>query len=100
MDLALEMGVPYERLAEEMTEREFRQWVKYAKTKGLPARRNEVYMAQVSWVLARVMGGNDSAKLEDFMFDFEDESQEGEVDLEAAKEAFGFAPRARNIDGR
>lgn len=96
MDLALEMGMPYERLAEEMTEREFRLWVKYEKTEKLPAHRLEIYLAQISWAIARVMGGNEAARLDDFLFDFgAEEPQDTEVDLEATKEAFGFAPRVR-----
>lgn len=92
MDLALELGMPYERMAQEMTERELRQWVKYARKRSLPSQRYETYLAQVAWAVAVTMGGAE-AKLDDFIIDFDLSPEPIEVDPEAVKAAFGFAPR-------
>lgn len=91
MDLALEMGMPYEQLARQMTEREFRAWGEYASRKMLPARRMEWYLAQITRWIAMTMGGAKDAKTSDFMMEFEP------VDpydaLEEARQALGFPPR-------
>jgi hypothetical protein len=66
-DLALALGMTVTHLSEEMTESEFRQWQVYARDKMLPARRLEHGMALIPLVIARVMGGNTSMSLVDFM---------------------------------
>lgn len=92
MDLALELGMPYERMAQEMTERELRQWVKYARKRSLPSERIERYLAQVAWAIAVTMGGAEVG-IDDFLLDFDLSPAPIEVDPEAVKAAFGFSPR-------
>lgn len=62
MDLALELHMTVEQLKASMTEGEFVMWQHYARKKMLPARRHELYMAQVAQVTA---GG----RLDAFLFD-------------------------------
>lgn len=95
MDLALAFGVPHETLARQMTEREFRSWARYAQQRVLPWRRMEIMLAQIPWCIARVMGGNDAAKLADFLIDFGVEADAAPVtddDVEAVQVAFAFNP--------
>ena len=103
MELALNLGMPAERLAREMTEREFQDWYRFAREHVLPFRRVELYLAQVSWAVARFMGGNKNAKISDFMIEFgqrepEPETDGDDDDLDAAKAAFAFAPRKKRSE--
>lgn len=95
MELALNLGGPADRLAREMSEREFRQWTSYAREHVLPSRRVEVYLAQIAWAVARFMGGNENATVEDFMLDFGTRRLDEEVDLDALKASIGFSPRKK-----
>lgn len=96
MELALYLGGgPAERLAREMSEREFRQWGRYAREHVLPSRRVEIYLAQIAWAVARFLGGNDDATIEDFLIDFGAKPPDAAPDVEAAKAAFAFAPRKK-----
>ena len=52
MDLALEMGMPVETLKCVMTERELGMWRHYASKKLLPARRSELYLAQIAQAMS------------------------------------------------
>lgn len=99
MDLALEFGMPAEELARRMSEREFRQWVKRAKSHWLPGARAEFYLAQIARLIAVTMGGVKDSTISDFMLDLEP-AGEPEDEVEVAREAFGFSPRKRkNVDG-
>ena len=51
-----------------MTEREFLNWMRYANKKGLPDQRNQLQLGLIALVIARVMGGNEEAELDDFLF--------------------------------
>jgi hypothetical protein len=107
MDLALEFGVPIERLKRNITEREVRQWMHYASRRMLPQRRIELYLAQVAWQVSRVRdavlqsAGARSVQpssLSDFLFDADraqdDDQDDDEVDdVQAARDFFGFNPR-------
>lgn len=66
-DLALSLGMTVQQLSISMTEREFRRWWVYARERMLPSRRIEHGLAMVSLLIARVMGGNTSMSLSDFM---------------------------------
>jgi hypothetical protein len=92
MELALN-GIPTGR----MTEPEFQQWARYARRRLLPMQRMEIYLAQIAMYVVKAAGGE--GKIADFMIQtFEDEPvEEPEDELEAAKEAFGFAPRNRKV---
>lgn len=46
----------------------------YAAKRMLPQRRTELYLAQISMWLVRVMGGNKDAVMTDFMFDPPDDT--------------------------
>lgn len=70
-----------------MSEREFRDWQRYAQKKMLPTRRIELYMAQIALVLSRTVGNSHDAQLSDFLFDL---PEAPDVDL---KSEIGFAPR-------
>lgn len=93
MDLALEFGMPVSMLSKVLKERELKQWAAYSRKYILPTRRRDLYLAQVSMILAKVNGAKD-VSLEDFMFD-----PPPEIDpvhqLKAAIEAFGFKPRKK-----
>ena len=51
-----------------MSEREFRQWMRYAATRLLPSRRVEAYLAQVASVVAQCAGSENT--LADFLLEF------------------------------
>lgn len=68
MDLALELGRTVEELSESMTERELRLWARYSRQKMLPARRLEVYLAQIALRVAWSAGA-DNLSLDDMLFD-------------------------------
>lgn len=83
-----------------MTEREFLGWWYYSAYKGLPARRNDWHLAQISLITAKTFGGMKNVTLVDFLLDppapptIEDPENE-EEHLEAAIIAFGFSPRKK-----
>lgn len=78
-----------------LTEREFRGWQQYAARKMLPTRRLEFYLAQIALLIVRTMGNNQEATLGDYLFDPDDAPGDPDDELDAAKEAFDFAPRNR-----
>lgn len=99
MDLALEMGQPATLLARTMPEREFRRWIKYANHKALPMRRLQLQLAQIAYLMVRMVGsGADNLVLEDFLFDPPPPKPKDEL-AEAIK-AFGFSPRKKVKRGR
>jgi hypothetical protein len=93
MDLALEFGMPVAWLKRVMTERELRQWMKYATRRMLPGRRVELYLAQIAMMVRQTADSKTRYRLEQFMFDPpEDEPDEDKDDLEQAIDFFEFAP--------
>lgn len=52
-----------------MTEREFRGWLRFSGKHLLPSRRQELYLAQVAYVIAQTAGTTDMT-LKDFILDF------------------------------
>lgn len=100
MDLALQLGGTVSELRERMPERELNQWAMYAKQRVMPLQRIELYLAQVAWIVARAVGGSESAILSDFIIDFGNESEpEREPSFDDAAAAFGFNPRPKVKDG-
>lgn len=95
MELALNLGIPADRLEREMTHRELRQWARYVRDKPLPSRRVEIYLAQIAWAIAYFIGGNAEATRADFLIDFGPEPEAAPPDVDAAKAAFGFSPRKK-----
>lgn len=96
MDLAMNLGMPADRLEREMTHRELRQWARRVRSNPLPSRRVEIYLAQIACTIARVMGGSAEATIADYLIDFGPErEQTTEPDPEATKAAFGFSPRKK-----
>ena len=97
MDLAAHLGGSVESLARSMTEDELQRWAVYSTRHALPFRRLELLLAQLCMIVARTMGGVKDAKVADFMLkEPEDEELPTNVTrLEAARKAFGFAPRKR-----
>lgn len=99
MEIALALGQSQEALSHSMSEREFRAWGRYAEQHGFPARRVELYLAQIAWLIAITFGGAKEVELSDFLFDRkisgDTEQQEKEDPLEVAKRSFGFNPRIR-----
>jgi hypothetical protein len=55
-------------MSREMTEREFRVWIRYASQHLLPSDRSEAYMAQIASVVAQSVGNELTTK--DFLLDF------------------------------
>lgn len=100
MDLALAFGVPVSVLRRTLTESELGQWVRYARMPGMPWRRIELYLAQLALMVARgPLENAQTMTLKDFMFETEaerpDEELDGEDLVDAAREAFGYAPRKK-----
>jgi hypothetical protein len=60
-------------MAREMTEREFRAWMRFAAEHWLPADRIEVYLAQIASVVAQT-AGNDMS-IPDFVLNFTGKKQ-------------------------
>lgn len=89
----MHFGMPAGKLAREMPEPEFRQWARRAREQWLPQRRIEWYLAQIAHLIAVTMGGVKDASVSDFMLDLHPVDQA--VDLDAAKEFFGFNPRKK-----
>jgi hypothetical protein len=96
MELALEMGMPFEQLKRVMTERELQAWSRYTHANLMPSRRLELYMAQLTCWVVRMLG-NKNANIEDFIIELAvDDQPEKEavvIDLEAARDAFQFKPK-------
>lgn len=86
-------------LAREMSEAEFYGWQCHAAAHPLPTRRIEIYLAQISMLIAKCMGGAKDAKLADFLL-FDRASEESALpnDEEAAKAAFGFKPKKKKTE--
>ena len=97
MDLALELGMPYEELARTMTEREFVHWQVYMGRRMLPTRRLEVYLAQLTFHVARAWGGAQNTKVTDYLlFDHREQDERPMTEdeqLEEAIQTFNFKPR-------
>lgn len=102
MDLSLALGLPSELLSRVMTEREFRRWGMYRRKNLLPWQKMEIYMAQLTRMIAVTMGGLKDAKIADYMIEFQPpadaEPANAEQYVPTAEEAqqiFGFNPRKR-----
>lgn len=93
MDLALELGVPAEQLAAQMSEREFVWWAKRAQRQWLPSRRIEWMLAQVAHMIAVTMGGAKDVSVSDYMLRLEPEDEaDAPADVDAARAFFAFNP--------
>lgn len=79
---------------------EFQRYASYHRAVGLPTRRIELMLAQLSAVVAQALGGS-SATWSDFVLDesVQDAApadDDGEpFDVESAQAAFGFRPTLR-----
>lgn len=97
MELALELGLTTETLAQVMLEEELVQWMRYAAKHMLPSRRMEAYLAQVCMVLVQVLGGDSNqVTLADFLIrtnEVTEEEEQQEVTVEEEIEFFDFKPR-------
>jgi hypothetical protein len=89
IDLSFALGIPEEELAARLTNRSFVRYQHYAAKWMLPARRLELYLAQVALVAAQASGAA-GMSLSDFVFDPQEEATEAE-----AAEFFGFNPRPK-----
>lgn len=76
-----------------MTEAELQRWTVYAGRSGLPLRRLELMLAQVSLLIAQTMGGAKDARLKDYMLKEPDELPANVTRIEDKRKAFGFNPR-------
>jgi len=94
MDLALALGQPVGTLARTMTEGEFSDWTQYAAKRMLPARRTELYLAQIAMFIAQSMGGAKNTHLSDYMFDPDDDEAAGEATADDEAAFFDFRPRS------
>lgn len=96
MDLALHLGMTEAGVRRSMTERELQRWALYQSRRMLPMRRLELQLAQVSLVVARALGGNTTATLQDFLFDpapedLDDDDVGEELDAETIATMLGDA---------
>ena len=95
MDLALHLGMTTDHMTQSMTEGELNRWARYASTRGLPLKRIEVLLAQVSLQVAR-MGGAKNLKVEDFMLKERKEELPANVTrIEDKRKAFGWNPHRK-----
>lgn len=77
MHLALAIGgCTADELETRMSEREFQLWRRFAARFGMPSRRIELHLAQISLLIARTMGNARNARLKDFLFDPSDPADE------------------------
>lgn len=90
IDLSFEYGMLPGDLARRLPEADFTLLQVYAAKKMLPSRRIEMYLAQLTSVLAQVNGGECTTS--DFLLDPEEESTVESVSAEEAQQAFGFSP--------
>jgi hypothetical protein len=96
MDLAMHLGMTTDYMSQSMTEAELNRWARYASSRGLPYKRIEVLLAQVSMLIARTMGGVKDAKVQDFMLKEAPEKLPANVTrIEDKRKAFGWNPRKR-----
>lgn len=100
MDLALALGQPVGALANQMSEREFIRWHRYAAKRLLPWQRMEWYLAQIAWLIAATMGGRTNASITDYLIQTRDDASDEEADdpeelLAQAIVAFDVKPRTR-----
>lgn len=99
MELAAELGMTVSAMQRSMTERELQRWAWYARTRLLPHRRLELYLAQLACQVAR-SAGNVEASVADFLISPYEPSpsapvQAEAVDVQALREEFAFAPRMK-----
>ena len=96
MDLALHLGMTTDHMTQSMTEAELNRWARYASTRGLPYKRIEVLLAQVSFLIARTMGGAKDVKVEDFMLKERREELPANVTrIEDKRKAFNWNPHKK-----
>lgn len=98
MELALELGMTLDEIGQ-MSEDEFIRWQRFRAKHLFPARRMELYLAQISFLIAS-SGGARNKTIEDYMLksaEAEDEVEDDteEPDLEELKNVFQFNPRNR-----
>lgn|GEM_PF-2463281 len=76
-----------------LPESEFRDWQRYAARRMLPARRVELYLAQIALLIDTRLGSAKDVTLSDYLFDpvEPDDDDEPTADEEAA--FFAFNPR-------
>lgn len=96
MDLALELGTTLDSL-QNISERELRQWQRFALRKAFPQRRIEFMLANIAMLIATTMGGAENVTLKDFLFDPKAEPEGGgeemtDDELEDLKAEIGFKP--------
>lgn len=75
-----------------MTQAEFGRWLTYASKRALPTRRIELLLAQIAMLIARTMGGVTDTTIKDYLFD---PPEQAVVDLDAARQFFGYRPRKK-----
>jgi hypothetical protein len=93
MDLAMHLGMTTDHMTQSMTEAELNRWARYASSHGLPYKRIEVLLAQVSLLIAKTMGGAKNVKVEDFMLRARKEELPANVTrIEVKRAAFGWNP--------
>lgn len=99
MQLALHLGMPHEAMLRSMTEAELHRWILFARRHGLPFRRIELMLAQLSMIVAKTMGGAKNAKTADFMLiEPDDVLPENLTRVEAVRRAVGFNPRKKKAN--
>lgn len=69
MDLALELGMTVRELERRMSERELSEWAQYKRERLFPTQRMEVYLAQVTFAIAK-SAGSKATSLTDFLIEF------------------------------
>jgi predicted GNAT superfamily acetyltransferase len=101
MDLALELGWPVGLLSRVLTERELAKWLAYSQKRKLPQMRIELYLAQLSFLIASAFGGKRDAKLSDYILDFESRpssatpDDDEDADVEELHAVLQFKPRVK-----
>lgn len=88
MDLALNLGIPHDELAERMTESAFWDWDRYERQKGLPWQRIERQLARIAMFLDLGLLGKGRARLSEYMPDVEPASAADDAIADAIEAPF------------
>lgn len=93
-DLAFEFGCTPSELSARLSLSDFALLQEYADHKCLPHQRTELMLAQLTALVARTMGGDNTAKAQDYLIYRRETVDQPEPDAEEVAAYFGFNPVA------
>ncbi len=99
LDLSFELGIPAHLLAQTLPESEYQRYLAYAHARGLPSRRLEIMLAQLTALVSNAAYSDHKVTAQDFLLDPYEEDSNTDIDAAETEEAlaelkahFGFAP--------